>query len=101
MIHDCGSFIAEYLFTQKPVLYQIKDDKLMEQWNSFGQMCLEQHYHAYSIEETENFIRAVVIEGNDPKKEQREKFYKDYLYPKDGIMPSEKIFNILKNALGV
>lgn len=101
MIHDCGSFIAEYLFTQKPVLFQIKDDKLMEQWNSFGQMCLEQHYHAYSIEETEKFICEVVIEGKDPKKEQREKFYKDYLYPKDGIMPSEKIFNILKNALGV
>lgn len=101
MIHDCGSFTAEYLYAQKPVLFQIRDEKVKEEFNSFGQMCLEQHYLAYSIEETEKFIREVVIAGKDPKKEQREKFYKDYLYPKDGVMPSEKIFNILKNALGV
>jgi hypothetical protein len=101
MIHDCASFTVEYLYAQKPVLFQIRDEKVKEEFNSFGQMCLEQHYLAYSIEETEKFIREVVIAGKDPKKEQREKFYKDYLYPKDGVMPSEKIFNILKNALGV
>lgn len=101
MIHDCASFTVEYLYAQKPVLFQIRDEKVKEEFNSFGQLCLEQHYLAYSIEETEKFICEVVIEGKDPKKEQREKFYKDYLYPKDGIMPSEKIFNILKNALGV
>lgn len=101
MIHDCASFTVEYLYAQKPVLFQIRDEKVKEEFNSFGQMCLEQHYLAYSIEETEKFIREVVIAGKDPKKEQREQFYKDYLFPKDGVMPSEKIFNILKNALGV
>ncbi len=100
MIHDCASFTVEYLYAQKPVLFQIRDEKVKEEFNSFGQMCLEQHYLAYSIEETEKFIREVVIEGKDPKKEQRERFYKDYLYPKDRVMPSEKIFNILKTAIG-
>ena len=99
MIHDSASFTVEYLYAQKPVLFQIRDEKVKEEFNSFGQLCLEQHYLAYSIEETEKFICEVVIEGKDPKKEQREKFYKDYLYPKDGIMPSEKIFNILKSAI--
>jgi len=100
MIHDCGSFTAEYLYTKKPVLFQIKDDKVQEQFNSFGQLCFDYHYHAYSIEETEQFIKDVVIAGNDPKKEQREQFYKDYLYPKDGVMPSEKIFELLKTTIG-
>lgn len=100
MIHDSVSFMAEYIYAKKPVLFQIRDEKVKEEFNSFGQLCLEQHYLAYSIEETEQFIRDVVIAGNDPKKESREQFYKDYLYPKDGIMPSEKIFNILKNAIG-
>ena len=100
MIHDCASFTVEYLYAQKPVLFQIRDEKVKEEFNSFGQMCLEQHYLAYSIEETEQFIKDVVIAGKDPKKEQRERFYKDYLYPKDGVMPSEKIFNILKTAIG-
>ncbi len=100
MIHDSISFMAEYLYAQNPVLFQIRDEKVKEEFNSFGQMCLEQHYLAYSIEETEKFIQEVVIAGNDPKKEQREQFYKQYLYPKDGVMPSEKIFNILKNTIG-
>lgn len=100
MIHDCASFTVEYLYAQKPVLFQIRDEKVKEEFNSFGQLCLEQHYLAYSIEETEKFIREIVIAGEDSKKEQRERFYKDYLYPKDGIMPSEKIFNILKTTLG-
>jgi hypothetical protein len=41
-----------------------------------------------------------VIEGKDPKKAEREQFYKQYLYPQDGIMPSDKIFEILKNVIG-
>lgn len=100
MIHDSGSFTVEYLYAQKPVLFQIRDNKVKDEFNSFGHMCLEQHYLAYSIEETENFIREVVIAGNDPKKVEREQFYKQYLYPKDGIMPSKKIYDILKKAIG-
>lgn len=100
MIHDCASFTVEYLYAQKPVLFQIRDEKVKEEFNSFGQLCLAQHYLAHSIEETEQFIREVVIAGKDPKKEQCEQFYQDYLYPKDGVMPSEKIFNILKTAIG-
>jgi len=100
MIHDSISFMTEYLFAQKPVLFQIRNEKLRDEFNVFGQLCLEQHYHAHSIEETEQFIREVVIAGKDPKKEEREQFYKQYLYPKDGVMPSEKIFDILKTAIG-
>jgi len=100
LIHDCGSFTGEYLYTRKPLLFQIRDNKVKDEFNSFGQMCLEQHYLAYSIEETEQFIREVVIAGKDPKKAEREQFYKQYLYPADGIMPSQKIFDILKTTLG-
>lgn len=100
MIHDCGSFTAEYLYTQKPVLFQIRDKKVKEEFNSFGQLCLDHHYHAYSIDETEAFIRDVVIHGNDPKENERKQFYKQYLYPKDGIMPSDKIISLLQTAVG-
>ena len=100
MIHDCASFTVEYLYAQKPVLFQIRDEKVKDEFNTFGQMCLDQHYLAYSIEETEKFIREVVIEGKDPKKESREQFYKQYLYPKDGVMPSQKIYDILVKTLG-
>ena len=100
MIHDCASFTVEYLYAQKPVLFQIRDEKVKDEFNSFGKLCFENHYHAYSIEETEAFIRDVVIADNDPKKEDREQFYKNYLYPKDGVMPSDKIMSLLQTAIG-
>lgn len=100
MIHDCGSFTVEYLYTKKPVLFQIRDEKVKDEFNTFGQLCFEKHYHAYTIEETETFIRDIVINGNDPKADEREQFYMQYLYPKDGVMPSDKIYTILKTLIG-
>ncbi|MBO5964631.1 MAG: CDP-glycerol glycerophosphotransferase family protein [Bacteroidaceae bacterium] len=100
MVHDSASFTVEYLYAKKPVLFQIRDEKVKDEFNSFGQLCFEKHYHAYSIEETEAFIRDVVIADNDPKKEDREQFYKNYLYPKDGVMPSDKIISLLQTAIG-
>lgn len=100
MVHDSASFTVEYLYAKKPVLFQIRDEKVKDEFNSFGQLCLEKHYYAYSIEETESFIRDVVIADNDPKKEDREQFYKNYLYPKDGVMPSDKIMSLLQTAIG-
>lgn len=99
LIHDCGSFTAEYLYTHKPVLFMVRDENVKKRWNPFGQQCLKQHYHATNIDQIEQFIQSVVINGNDTMKEQREQFFKDYLYPKDGVMPSQKIYNILEEAL--
>lgn len=100
LIHDCASFTAEYLYTRKPALFMVRDENVLKHWNPFGEQCFNQHYHAQSMDEIRHFIDNVVITGNDPKKKGRELFYKEYLYPKDGIMPSEKIFNILKTTLG-
>lgn len=101
LIHDCASFTAEYLYTQKPVLFMVRDENVLKHWNPFGEQCFNQHYHAHSMDEIRHFIDDVVIAGNDTMRGQREQFFRQYLYPADGIMPSEKIFNILKNALGV
>ncbi|MCQ2341576.1 MAG: CDP-glycerol glycerophosphotransferase family protein [Paludibacteraceae bacterium] len=100
MIHDCASFTAEYLYTQKPVLFMVRDENVEKHWNRFGKKCFEQHYHATNINQIEHFIEDVVINGNDTMKEQREQFFKDYLYPKDGVMPSQKIYNLLTETLG-
>lgn len=100
MIHDCGSFTAEYLYTQKPVLFQIRDENVKNEFNTFGKLCFENHYHANTIEDTEAFIKEVVLNGNDSKREEREQFYKQYLYPKDGVMPSEKIYTLLTSVIG-
>lgn len=100
LIHDCASFTAEYLYTRKPALFMVRDENVLKHWNPFGEQCFNKHYHAYTIHDIRNFINDVVIAGKDPKKAEREQFYKQYLYPKDGVMPSQKIYDILIKTLG-
>ena len=101
IIHDSGSFLLEYLhLPQKPALYLVRNrETLYSYLNPFSTKALDLHYHADSIEQIEAFINNVVIQGDDPMRTDREQFYTDYLYPKDGIMPSQKIMNILKDVL--
>jgi hypothetical protein len=98
MIHDCASFTAEYLYTKKPTMFIVKD-KDANHWNSFGQKCFDLHYHAYQPSDVEDYIKNVVVAGNDTMQAARDEFYKEYLYPKDGVLPSQKIVNTILDEL--
>ena len=97
MIHDCGSFIVEYLYTQKPVLYLGTNRE--EQSNIVGKKAYQCHYHGNSIEDIENFITSVVIEGNDPMKNDRREFFNANLLPPHGKSVAENIIDELKKEL--
>ncbi len=99
MIHDCGSFTVEYIFTQKPVMYLCKDEDMSDKFNPFGIKAFDCHYHGLSIDDIEQFLKKVVIEGNDPMKVQREQFYDDYLASKDGVLPSQKMLQIIEDTI--
>ena len=99
MIHDCGSFTTEYLFTHKPVMYLTHDEHFSERFNPFGLEAFQCHYKGSSVDEIEKFLRDVVLEGDDPKASQRQQFFDNYLQPIDGEMPSEKIIHIIKNMI--
>lgn len=98
MIHDCVSFATEYLYTRKPTMFIVKD-KDANHWNTFGQKCFDLHYHAYQPSDVEDYIKNVVIAGNDTMQAERDEFYNEYLYPKDGVMPSQKIVNVILDEL--
>ena len=99
MIHDCGSFTTEYLFTKKPVMYLCKDADMTEKFNEFGVKAFECHYQGRTVEDIERFLQEVVISGNDPMKVQRETFFDKYLKPKDEILPSQKILQVIENVI--
>lgn len=100
MIHDCGSFTTEYLFTKKPVMYLCRKDADMEEkFNEFGIESFRRHYHGQTADDVERFLEDVVLSGNDPMKEQREQFFDNYLKPKDGLLPSQKIIEVLERAI--
>lgn len=99
IIHDCGSFLAEYLFTGKPACYMLKDEKSIKEWFlPIGQRCLDHCYRAYSEKDITDYIENVIIKGDDFLSKKRVDFVNSELkinYPK----ASQFILNYIKKRL--
>ncbi len=98
MIHDCGSFITEYLYTLKPVMRTDNEIDPSNEFNDFALECLSLHYHAKSTNDIELFVTNL-IDGIDPLKEQRISFYKKNLLPPNGQLASQNIMDDILNSL--
>lgn len=73
LIHDCGSFMAEYLFSGNPACYMI-NEHTRQDLNGFGNKCVDRHYQAFNEQDIINFIDNVILKGEDPMKEERMSF---------------------------
>lgn len=98
MIHDCSSFIVEYQYSGKPVLFLEEESHTKEQMqlSEFGYAAYKAHYHAKTEEEIESFIKQV-INGDDPMKSEREAFFEQYLRIPNGKTACQ---NIIDTILG-
>lgn len=96
MIHDCCSFIVEYMYSDNPVLYLEDAPKTAQQLQlgEFGFNAYKVHYHASNITQVENFINDVV-NGVDCMKEQRRDYFKKYLLPPNGQTACENILEVI------
>jgi hypothetical protein len=75
LIHDCGSFMAEYLYTDHPACFLLKDEEQNKKnYNHFAFECISHHYKAYTEDDIVNFIDNVIVDGNDTMKEERINF---------------------------
>ena len=97
MIHDCGSFIVEYLYTQKPVIYLGEGRE--EQSNIVGKKAYRCHYRGTTIDDVKHFLSDVVLNGNDTMKPIRQAFYNEVLLPPNGCTVAENIINEIKVSL--
>lgn len=100
LIHNCGSFTGEYMFTAKPVVFASKDwREIYRTADGFGSKCLDLHYRAQTIGDVRNFIEKVVLGGDDPMLAQRRQFIRDYLTPPHGRSAAENIYNDITTHL--
>lgn len=99
IIQDCGSYLVEYFYTQKPHCYLLKSpDDINNKFTLLGQQCLDNCYIAYDEKAIIDFIENVIIKGIDPKKEKRQKFAQEvvmYNYPN----ASENIIKSMEKLL--
>ncbi len=78
IIHDCGSYLVEYFYTEKPQCYMLKDQPdIKDKFTELGQRCLDYCYIAYDEVAILKFIDDVILRGNDIIKKERSKFAKD------------------------
>lgn len=98
LIHDSGSFMVEYLMVNKPLAYTFSDRLPKEKFNEIGCLAFDVHVQIQSDVELEQFVLDV-INGNDLKKEAREKLINTHLnYNKDNLV-GEKIVNYINDFL--
>ena len=72
LIHDCGSFMAEYLYTSHPQCFILESKKVINrEFLPFGKHLLKNIYTAYTEQNIIDFIEEVVIKGNDYMKKDR------------------------------
>ena len=92
LIHDCGSFTAEYLMTRRPVLYLAKQhhDATL---NGFGIEAFALHYQGSTMADVERFLTDTVLGGADPLAPQREAFFRTHLTPPDGRTAAENMIH--------
>ena len=101
MIMDSSSFTVEYHYTGKPFLFTTQNlDAELEHLNTFGREAILAQYISDSISGIIDFIEKTVLCGVDPKKSERESFYRKHLCPPNGHSVSENIYNEILIGLG-
>ena len=100
MIQDCSSFIAEYQYVNKPMIYLTRDTQIL---NELGRAILKVSYtvDGKDLDAIAATMQRVFIEGNDDKAAARQKIFDKYLnYPKaNGMLASEFIFKSIVDEL--
>lgn len=56
LIHDSGSFIAEYSYLNKSHGFVLSSEAIVDSFNQFGQLCLKNAINIRSIEDIGNFL---------------------------------------------
>ena len=100
MIQDCASFVAEYQYVDKPMIFLTRDT---QKFNELGKTILSVSYlvDGKDLDAIAAMIQRVFIDGDDYKAaERREVFDKCLNYPKaNGMLASEFIFKNITNKI--
>jgi len=79
MIHDCGSFMTEYLYFDKPCMFTVNDEFSI---NNYFQSAVDAehcYYQGNTIDEIRRFINDVVLNFKDTKAKDRNEFINKYI----------------------
>jgi hypothetical protein len=97
LIHDCSSFIVEYLYMGNPVMFLCNGGSHTDTLNRFGKSAFNMHVFGKTRADIELFIQNV-ISGVDTSSVDRDAFIKRYLAIPDTCNASLNIINSILNG---
>lgn len=97
MIHDSGSFLAEYLYLQKPVLYLMTEQTNGQYLNAFGRRALSACEIGKSVDDIERFLIGLLEESVGGT--QAKSFFDSEIASLNARPPSLKICEEIKSSL--
>lgn len=98
MIHDSGSFMIEYLYTMRPVMYLVSDSSSFNDANAQTRKALEVHYPGRVSLDIEQFIQHV-IQGIDEMYERRSTFFQTHLIPPGHMSVCENVISAILGSI--
>ena len=101
MIHDSCSFVAEYQYTHKPMIYLTCPK---QHFNELGKKILDASYcvDGRDLNAIAALMQKIFIDGEDPLKDARQKVFDELLNYRrvNGMSASEYIFHAIADELG-
>lgn len=99
IVHDCGSFIVDYLFTGHKCAYlELNSDDQLKAINEFGLRALDCYTRIRAVEQVEGFLKEILC-GDCSIENSYADFMDEYVYPYRNKMPSLKIVENIKMEL--
>lgn len=102
MIHDSGSFIAEYQFVNKPMIFLTRDT---QKFNTLSEGIMNVSYlvDGRDLDRIAELMQKIFIEGDDYKADERKKFFDDQLnyFAHNGMTASEFIYKSISQELNI
>ena len=100
MVHDSASFVAEYHYSQNPVMFVARDlAPLMADVSTVGKAAYDAQYLGETEADVRHFIDHVVLAGDDPLKPKREAFFHDSLLPPNNKSVAQNILDDIIESL--
>ena len=100
MILDSSSFVSEYQYTHKPLIFLTRKG---EQFNAFGNELLSHMYlvDGRDLKGITALMQKIFVDGRDPKRAERKEFFDKYLnyYKHNGMSASEFIYRNICDEL--
>lgn len=100
MILDSDSFLAEYMFVDKPIMLLSRPE---QKFSDLGQPLSKVIYQINGNDKVgiQEFIQSVIINGKDQLKSKRRQFFGEFLdyKAKNGILASEYIYQYILNYI--